>query len=103
MDTSELLDELVIQWYEAKERGEIVSPAELCQGRPQLQPWLERRIRGLLQMDELEANLGAKEPRGTLGPYRVEVGTEIEGFRLLAFLGSGGYSDVWKATRASCN
>src|SRR5438067_2438198 len=47
------LRELLLLWEEARERGEILSAAELCRDCPELEPELARRIESLRLFDPL--------------------------------------------------
>src|SRR5438270_12859953 len=43
----EILGELALQWQEQRDQGRRVSAADLCADCPELQPWLEQRIRAV--------------------------------------------------------
>jgi serine/threonine-protein kinase len=53
MADDDLLNKLVLQWEEAQEAGQGISPESLCQDWPQLREPLRRRIRALLALDVL--------------------------------------------------
>ena len=52
MNQEERLDELLDLWEDAQERGQNVSPQELCAACPELLPQLEKKISALKSVNE---------------------------------------------------
>src|SRR5579885_2871646 len=49
------LEDLLLRWEEARERGQAISPEELCRDHPELLPELRRRIQALRLLDPILA------------------------------------------------
>jgi hypothetical protein len=96
--TDELLQDLLLRWEELAEAGRPVSAEELCRDCPHLAPELQRRIDGLRDMAWLTGFNGA--PRVSRGRPALPLAAGCEvvpGYRLLLWLGKGGFGEVWKA------
>ena len=53
MNDSDLLDELLDTWTEARSAGQKSSADDLCRNHPHLKPELERRLRQFRAVDAL--------------------------------------------------
>jgi serine/threonine protein kinase len=89
--------ELLLQWEEAWESGQDVSVESLCQDRPDLIGVLEKRIKALkatawvisqksIDSDQINQVSSDHVPSLIQGRYRID-----------AFVGQGGYGQVYKA------
>jgi serine/threonine protein kinase/Tfp pilus assembly protein PilF len=102
------LGELLLRWEELRERGQPVSPDELCRGCPELLSELKRRVAAL---ESLAPLVGGSESR-SWGPAPVSTVTDVPGaasaspggvisgglrYRLERFHARGGLGEVYVA------
>jgi formylglycine-generating enzyme required for sulfatase activity len=67
------VEELLLCWQERRDRGQSVSPEELCAGRPELLAELQRRVQALASM---QAFLGGPGPGGSETPPPGQAGAQ---------------------------
>ncbi|QDU21819.1 serine/threonine-protein kinase [Urbifossiella limnaea] len=108
MDDDPLLDRLSA-WQAAFDRGAEVSPAELCRGRPDLLPELERRVADLRRVAQLAATPPPADPdttRPSAGGGPTPAGPPADtasfdpgpgGYEIGERVGGGGMGDVYRA------
>jgi serine/threonine-protein kinase len=98
-----LIDELLLQWQEARECGRPCAAEDLCAGHPDvLEPLRERiaaleAMHALLGLDPL-ATVTPQSPHiPPAGPHGPGVMPEIPGYEMLAVLDEGGMGTVYLA------
>ncbi len=97
-----LIEELLDQWEESRERGQSLSAEQLCRNYPELLEELQSQIRAL---QAVEANFGSlmgqpgrmseEDVRASRLNERLQITSE---FRIDVLHGSGGLGDVYLAT-----
>src|SRR5262245_42931024 len=112
------LDDLLHRWEDARQRGQPLSPDELCRDCPELLEPLRRAIAELGHLDPLLGTIpppavttpqpapagpppappSAPQELGSLPDITLAPGVEpVPGYRLVKFLGGGGFGKVWRA------
>jgi serine/threonine protein kinase len=96
MSAEDILQSLLLRWEELTKTGQTVSAEELCRDCPELAAELQRRIDALREMAWL-SGLGAPPSKATvLGPPLAPDLEVVPGYRLIHWLGKGGFGEVWK-------
>jgi serine/threonine protein kinase/ABC-type branched-subunit amino acid transport system substrate-binding protein len=98
------LSEILLNWEDARARGQDLSAEELCRAFPELMPQVEEGIRALRAMtpvlDLTSFGEDATSPVTAHGPVPLDAGS-LPGFSLLAELGRGGAGVVYQARQTA--
>src|SRR5262245_23350146 len=98
MTSEERIQDLLVRWEELAEAGRPVSAAELCRDCPELAPELQRRIDALREMGWVSRLARPAPGPRARRPAPPGSGDEVvPGYRLVHWLGRGGFSEVWQA------
>jgi hypothetical protein len=92
------IDEILMRWDEARERGEDLGSAELCCDFPQLAAEVERRIRALQHWNGLaETSMTIARKRTAIPPTAPESAVITLNLDNLKFHAQGGLGAIFKA------
>jgi serine/threonine protein kinase len=98
MPTTDRIDELLLQWEEARERGQPVTSEALCRDFPELLPVVSEKIRMLEAIYGIPTGFG-DDTRGQplMGPWGEPHPAPVGGYALLQVVGRGGMGVVYQA------
>jgi eukaryotic-like serine/threonine-protein kinase len=97
-EPDDTIADLLIQWEEAWERGEHLSPSELCVGRPDLLSEIESRISALKEMAWLAKDPTHDHLQSDSTAQAADLPAILANrYRLEALIAKGGFGQVWKA------
>jgi formylglycine-generating enzyme required for sulfatase activity/tRNA A-37 threonylcarbamoyl transferase component Bud32 len=95
---------LITNWERLRQQGQVLSPAELCPDRPELHDELQKRIAGLLAIDDLlRATTEATRARDEVTPHEPPPLPIVPGYEVLAFLAHGGMGTVYRVRNLALN
>jgi mono/diheme cytochrome c family protein/predicted Ser/Thr protein kinase len=95
---SDLIDELMLRWEAARQRGTAPRPEELCAEHPQLITQVRQRIHAVQTMERV-LGVNHDDSKSTLPPTDFDGGPlpQIPGYEILRVVDQGGMGVVYEA------
>lgn len=100
----EVLVDLLLRWEEAQEKGQSLSPEELCKDKPHLLATFNERLQLLKKVDWINAGLDiprnndqGKTHSCIIDPETMTTHPFWGRYRIEEFVGKGSYGEIWKA------
>ena len=107
MTPDDRIDEIMFRWEEARQQGRVLSAEELCAECPDLMDELRRRIKAVLDMEQVFGfHCQDGEPTGSPdsmrdGPAPAEIFPLIPGYEIIRVVDQGGMGVVYEARQTA--